>query len=69
MKRENKQTYTYATRPSTKNKAEVKANKEGVSLSEKIDELLVWYIYGGSDTVYFDSVGKMLVKESNKKKK
>lgn len=69
MKREKKQTYTYATKPSTRGKAEVKANKEGLTLSEKIDELLVMYVSGGVDTVYFDSVGKMLVQQVNKKTK
>lgn len=70
MKREKKQTYTYATRPSVKNKAEIKANKEGVSISEKIDELLTWYIGCKSDnTLYFDNIGKLIIQESNKKKK
>lgn len=44
MKRENKKTYTYATKPSVKEKAEKKAQREGVTLSEKIDYFLVQFI-------------------------
>lgn len=69
MKRESKQTYTYATRPSLKEKASRKAIKEGSTLSEKINEWIEWYIANGDSTVYFDSIGRLLVQESNKKKK
>lgn len=44
MKRENKKTYTYATRPSLHKKATDKANKEGVSLSQKVHDLLARYV-------------------------
>lgn len=42
--KEKKKTFTYATIQSVKDKAKVKAFKEGVSLSEKIDQLLRVYI-------------------------
>lgn len=69
MKRENKQTYTYATKPSIKGKAEKLAEKEGITLSEKIDEFLVCYTSRKSGDVYFDNIGTFLMQESNKKKK
>lgn len=72
MKGEKKQTFTYATLPSVREKASKMAGKEGLTLSEKIDELLNGYIEHGGYTkqvAYFDSMGNYLVKESNKKKK
>lgn len=44
MKGEKKRTYTYATLPSVKERAKKKAFKEGVTLSEKVDELLKEYV-------------------------
>lgn len=38
-----KQTYTYATHQKTKEAASKKAKKEGLTLSEKIDSMLVAY--------------------------
>lgn len=38
-----KKTYTYATLPKTKEAAAKKAKKEGLTLSEKIDQMLVSY--------------------------
>lgn len=72
MKGEKKQTFTYATFPSKREKAARLAEKEGLTLSEKIDELLGGYIEHGTYTkqiAYFDNMGNFLVKESNKKKK
>lgn len=69
MKRELKKTYTYATKPSTKIKAEKLAEKEGVTLSEKIDELLEVYINRKPTTSYIDSVGLSLINGADKKKK
>lgn len=63
MKGEKKQTFTYATLPSVREKASRMADKEGLTLSEKIDELLNVYIEHGGYTkqvVYFDSMGKFL---------
>ena len=42
--KENKKTFTYTTRPSVKKKAEAKAHKEGLSLSEKIHQMLSEYV-------------------------
>lgn len=72
MKGEKKQTFTYAAFPSVRNKAASMAEKEGITLSQKINELLNGYIEHGGYTkqiAYFDSMGNYLVKESNKKKK
>jgi hypothetical protein len=44
-----KKTYTYATVPKIKIKASKMARKEGMSLSEKIHELLEWYTKGSID--------------------
>jgi hypothetical protein len=57
MKGEKKKTYTYTTLPSIKEKAKKKAFKEGMTLSEKIDELLKEYVkkrapYPKSNVVY-----------------
>lgn len=72
MKGEKKKTFTYATYPSKKDKASRLAEKEGSTLSEKIDELLDGYIRYGSfakQIASFDSSGTITIKESNKKKK
>lgn len=58
MKGEKKKTFTYATYPSKREKATVYAEKEGLTLSEKIDQLIGDYI--------LDNIS---IKESNKKKK
>jgi hypothetical protein len=65
MKGEKKQTFTYATKPSVRIKAAKKAAKEGLSLSEKIDELLNSYIK--HDSIYFDSMGSFLMQENKRK--
>lgn len=41
---EKKKTFTYATAPTIKERAAKKAQKEGLSLSEKIDEFLRAYV-------------------------
>lgn len=44
MEKEKKQTYTYTTLPSVKDKAARKAEKEGYPLSVRIDMLLREYV-------------------------
>lgn len=44
MAKENKATFTYTTLPSVREKARKKAEKEGYSLSVKIDMMLREYI-------------------------
>lgn len=41
---ERKKTFTYAARPSVVEKARKKAEKENLTLSEKIDQFLIGYI-------------------------
>jgi antitoxin component of RelBE/YafQ-DinJ toxin-antitoxin module len=69
MKGEKKKTFTYATPPTVKDKAAKMAEKEGLTLSEKIDQMLKFYISRTSKMAYFDNMGELLIQESNKKKK
>jgi hypothetical protein len=72
MKGEKKQTFTYATLPSTREKAATMAEKEGMTLSEKIDELLTLYTKYDAyskKTVYFDKMGNVLTKAIVSKRK
>lgn len=47
-----KQSYSYATYPSRKEKAEKKAKKEGVTLSQRIDSFLEEYINDKGGRIY-----------------
>lgn len=46
-----KQTYTYATHPKTKEAAAKKAKREGLTLSEKINAMLVAYTAKPTKTI------------------
>jgi len=51
MTKENKKTFTYAVRPSVREKAKRKAAKEGLTVSEKIDHLLNEYVGKKTDRI------------------
>lgn len=50
-----KKTYTYATEPRIKEKAERKAKKEKTTLSEKIDQLLKEYVSPNKASIELDA--------------
>jgi predicted GIY-YIG superfamily endonuclease len=69
---EKKVTYTFASYLSVIEAAKLKCAREGVTLSEKIDELLTLYTKYDAyskKTVYFDKMGNVLTKAIVSKRK